>query len=140
MGHVRSCNNRLDLCASLNVARCVSSNRSTTTRRTTDKEGTREALNARKKDPAPPLTEEAMRKIFDKFDGDGSGNIDAAELNEAMMGLGKRMTATELNRMVREADTNGDGTIDFEEFVGIMKAAEKGDPSLSNWAVLGVST
>jgi Ca2+-binding EF-hand superfamily protein len=63
--------------------------------------------------------------MFDRFDRDGSGTIDATELSEVMRGLGKLMSPAELNRMLNEADIDGNGTIDFAEFVAIVAASER---------------
>ena len=71
-----------------------------------------------------PLSRDAMRKMFDRFDQDGSGSVDASELNEVMRGLGKHLSEAELSRMVSEADKNGDGEIDFDEFAAVLKAVE----------------
>ena len=84
-----------------------------------------------------PLSVEEIREIFGRFDADGSGSIGACELEAAMHRLGKRVSESRLAQMIADADTNGDGAIDFDEFVEIMRAAEGGDVALSSWAVLG---
>lgn len=38
-----------------------------------------------------------------------------------MLLLGEPLTQAELNQMVLEADSNGDGFIDFSEFSALMK-------------------
>jgi hypothetical protein len=84
-----------------------------------------------------PLSVDEIREIFGRFDADGSGSIGARELEAAMHRLGKRVSESRLAQMIADADTNGDGAIDFDEFVEIMRAAEGGDVALSSWAVLG---
>ena len=37
-----------------------------------------------------------------------------------MLRIGEALTDEELDEMIREADLNGDGFIDFEEFYDIM--------------------
>ncbi|KAL0609808.1 Calcium-binding protein 5 [Plecturocebus cupreus] len=56
-----------------------------------------------------------MRDAFKEFDTNGDGEITLAELQQAMQRLlGERLTPREISEVVREADVNGDGTVDFE--------------------------
>eukprot|EP00116_Pleurobrachia_bachei_P010871 sb/3471133/ len=48
----------------------------------------------------------AKRKVFDT---DGSGKISAQELKKVMLNLGEKLTDEEIDEMIREADTDGDG-------------------------------
>merc|ERR1712196_716052 len=69
------------------------------------------------------LTEEQkqeMREAFDLFDTDGSGNIDAKELESAMQALGFEPKKAEIKKMVDDLDKDGDGTVDWDEFVLLM--------------------
>jgi len=61
-----------------------------------------------------------IKEAFDLFDIDGSGTIDARELNVAMRALGFEMTPEQINQMIAEVDKDGSGTIDFDEFVHMM--------------------
>ena len=54
-------------------------------------------------------------------DQNGDGLITEEEIRETMMVLGEPLTQTELTQMVLEADLNGDGKIDFEEFSILME-------------------
>jgi calmodulin len=54
------------------------------------------------------------------FDADGNGVIDRDELLKVMSSLNESLTEEELDAMVREADSNGDGKISFEEFKAMM--------------------
>lgn len=46
---------------------------------------------------------------------DGDGEITTEELRSAMIKLmGEHMTRREIDTIVKEADDNGDGTVDFE--------------------------
>ena len=50
-----------------------------------------------------------------QFDMDGDGEITTEELRSAMMKLmGEHMNRREIDAIVKEADDNGDGTVDFE--------------------------
>ena len=48
------------------------------------------------------------------FDKDGNGYITAAELRYVMANLGEKMTDEDIDEMLREADTDGDGQIDYQ--------------------------
>jgi Ca2+-binding EF-hand superfamily protein len=39
-----------------------------------------------------------------------------------MINLGEKLTDEEVNQMIRQADINGDGQVDYEEFVKMMMA------------------
>lgn len=50
-----------------------------------------------------------------QFDIDGDGSITSDELRHAMVKLlGEHTSKREIDAVVREADNNGDGTVDFE--------------------------
>ena len=61
-------------------------------------------------------------EAFKQFDHDGSGLISAAELRHVMTNLGEKLTDEEVDEMIREADVDGDGHINYEEFVRMMMA------------------
>ncbi|KAL2498002.1 putative calcium-binding protein CML20 [Abeliophyllum distichum] len=63
-----------------------------------------------------------IKEAFELFDTDGSGTIDAKELNVAMRALGFEMTEEEINRMIADVDKDGSGAIDFDEFCYMMTA------------------
>ncbi|KAL2520627.1 putative calcium-binding protein CML20 [Forsythia ovata] len=63
-----------------------------------------------------------IKEAFERSDTDGSGTIDAKELNVAMRALGFEMTEEEINRMIAEVDKDGSGAIDFDEFCFMMTA------------------
>ena len=67
-------------------------------------------------------TEEELIEAFKVFDRDGNGLISAAELRHVMTNLGEKLTDEEVDEMIREADLDGDGHINYEEFVRMMMA------------------
>jgi calmodulin len=62
-------------------------------------------------------SEEEFMEAFRGFDKDGSGFISAAELRHVLTNLGEKLTDEEIDEMIREADVDGDGQVNYEEFV-----------------------
>ena len=60
------------------------------------------------------------KEAFALFDKDGSGTISGQELGQVMRSLGQIPTNSELEDMVMEVDSNGNGEIDFPEFCELM--------------------
>ncbi|KAL4238012.1 Calmodulin-3 [Mactra antiquata] len=57
--------------------------------------------------------EEEMREAFKVFDKDGSGTISAEELRHVMVNMGEQLTEEEVEEMIKEADSDGNGEIDY---------------------------
>merc|ERR1712072_750968 len=68
-----------------------------------------------------------IREAFSLFDSDASGQIDVRELKAAMRALGLEVKNEELKKMVTDVDNDGNGTIEFNEFLQMMtgKMGEK---------------
>lgn len=64
--------------------------------------------------------ETELKDAFAVFDKDGDGSITAQELLQTMKDLGENIGDDEIELMINEADMNGDGEMDFNEFVRIM--------------------
>merc|ERR1719277_1183087 len=60
-------------------------------------------------------------KAFLLFDDDETGKISFKNLKRVAKELGERMTDEELQEMIDEADRDGDGEVNEEEFLRIMK-------------------
>ena len=58
--------------------------------------------------------EREIEEAFQQFDKGGNGRISMKELRSMMGQLGERLTDDELENMMKEADLNGDGQIDFK--------------------------
>ena len=52
---------------------------------------------------------------------DGSGAISSKELLSVMRAMGQNPAEDELNSLVMEVDLDGNGTIEFPEFLEMMK-------------------
>ena len=66
-------------------------------------------------------SEEEIREAFRVFDKDGNGFISAAELRHVMTNLGEKLTDEEVDEMIREADIDGDGQVNYEgNFSGFL--------------------
>lgn len=61
------------------------------------------------------VNQEHLAAAFNLFDRDGNGYITATELAVAMATMGQPLTCEELTEMIKEADSNGDGMISFDE-------------------------
>ncbi|KAK1150387.1 calcium-binding protein 2-like [Acipenser oxyrinchus oxyrinchus] len=62
-----------------------------------------------------------LRDAFRQFDSNRDGQISTAELREAMKKLmGQQLNPREIDEIVKDVDLNGDGLVDFEEFVRMM--------------------
>ena len=77
-------------------------------------------LMARKMKDRDP--EEELKEAFRMFDKDQNGFISAADLSHTMTNLGEKLTDEEVEEMIREADVDGDGQMNYEEFVKVMMA------------------
>lgn len=69
-----------------------------------------------------PDTEEEVVASFKSFDKENNGFIPAAELRHVMMNIGEKLSDEEVDVMIQEADIDGDGQINYEEFVRNMMA------------------
>jgi calmodulin len=65
--------------------------------------------------------EEELLTAFRVFDKDNDGFITHAELKEAMHSSGYMLNDEEVLCMINQADQDGDGQINFREFIQLMK-------------------
>ncbi|XP_067130847.1 uncharacterized protein [Centruroides vittatus] len=66
-------------------------------------------------------TNEEILKAFQLFDSDNTGKISFNNLKCVAKELGENLTDEELQEMINEADKDGDGEVNQEEFLHIMK-------------------
>lgn len=66
------------------------------------------------------FTEKEILDAFKLYDEDDNGHINRKELRNVIDLIGESMTDSELEELVREADINGDGAINYQEFVNMV--------------------
>lgn len=69
------------------------------------------------------LTEKEIaefKEAFRLFDKDGSGTISTKELGIVMKSLGESKSDAELEQIIAEVDVDGNGEIDFDEYLEMM--------------------
>ena len=77
-----------------------------------------------------------LKKAFEVMDANKDGVVTKDELKNLLKGLGEDVTDEVVDEMIKIADENGDGKIQFDEFV---KAATEGNmwvakaPSRVRW-------
>ncbi|WAR29222.1 CALM-like protein [Mya arenaria] len=77
---------------------------------------------ARKKQQEADDLLSEMKEAFKVFDGDGN-----AELKHTLHKMGERLMEEEIDEMMMEADTDGDGQISFPEFCRLVRIQEMED-------------
>ena len=71
------------------------------------------------------LRRRRLRAAFDRKDTDGSGFLDESELAAALASSGVIASDEAVSDLMSSMDTDGDGKVDFEEFVAFAADAEK---------------
>merc|ERR1712241_1331288 len=64
--------------------------------------------------------EDEIREAFRMFDEEGNGFITSGDLAEIMTSIGDVLSFEEADELIAEADVDGDGNINYEEFVGTI--------------------
>ncbi|EQC29770.1 hypothetical protein SDRG_12541 [Saprolegnia diclina VS20] len=79
------------------------------------------------------VPQDKLEKLFQTLDADGSGNIEATELERGMAALGVRLQPGEATRLVTRYDVDGTGTMEFPEFVDLMSQYYFDDKPTMEW-------
>ena len=64
--------------------------------------------------------EKAMIKAFKMYDKGGHNSISYDEVKQSMTIIGEKHYDKEIDNVIKEADTDGDGEISFEEFKAVL--------------------
>ena len=67
-------------------------------------------------------SEAMLVDAFRVFDKDGSGFISTAETRQIMCNVGENLQEDEIDEMIREIDPDGEGMVNYTNFVKIMLA------------------
>ncbi|KAB0793437.1 hypothetical protein PPYR_13057 [Photinus pyralis] len=65
-------------------------------------------------------THQELKEAFRLYDKEGNGYITTGTLKEILKALDDKLTSGELDGIIAEIDTDGSGTVDFDEFMEMM--------------------
>ena len=72
--------------------------------------------------------ERVLKKMFDNFDADGSGDLDHGELREGLKHAHLNLRPEDIAKFVAYADRDSGGTIDIDEFMAHFATPDYGHP------------
>ncbi|KAJ9592219.1 hypothetical protein L9F63_001220 [Diploptera punctata] len=64
--------------------------------------------------------QQELREAFRLYDKEGNGYITTGTLREILRELDDKLTEEDLDNMIEEIDSDGSGTVDFDEFMEVM--------------------
>lgn len=70
--------------------------------------------------PKDALFEQKVKAAFKVFDKDGLGYVGTKEMKSILSTIGEPLSEEDLKELIKEADPNGEGTINYSEFIKIM--------------------
>ncbi|EGG22868.1 essential myosin light chain [Cavenderia fasciculata] len=73
-----------------------------------------------KKIKSPSEQVKEMNDAFKALDKDGNGTIGDAELRQLLTTLGDYLTTAEVEEVMKEVETNSDGTVNFQSFIEMI--------------------
>ena len=65
--------------------------------------------------------EAEYKDVFELFDRDAEGTIKTSDVGTVLRALGRNPSEAELQTLIREIDSEGNGKIDFSDFLTIIK-------------------
>lgn len=78
-------------------------------------------MSPRSPKPNRNTREQEFRPVFARFDADNDGKISALELRSYFGSIGEYMSHQEAQGVIDDLDTDGDGFINFEDFMRLVK-------------------
>lgn len=66
-----------------------------------------------------------FEQAFSCFDCDGDGKISPPELQLLMRSIGQELTLEEAKHMVDSSDSDADGLLEMDEFIGLVAAEQE---------------
>ncbi|PMD33506.1 EF-hand [Hyaloscypha variabilis F] len=69
-----------------------------------------------------------FKDLFDSYDADKGGNITVEEFARVMKESGQNPSDEEVQQIIKEVDLDGDGTINFDEFIAMMTGGRSRNP------------
>ncbi|XP_054265439.1 troponin C [Macrosteles quadrilineatus] len=67
---------------------------------------------------------EELKEAFRLYDKEGNGYISTGVLREILKELDDKLTSDDLDQIITEIDTDGSGTVDFDEFMEVMTGGD----------------
>lgn len=68
--------------------------------------------------------QQELKEAFRLYDKEGNGYITTAVLREILKELDDNLTQEDLDMMIEEIDSDGSGTVDFDEFMEVMTGGD----------------
>ncbi|XP_019875348.1 troponin C-like [Aethina tumida] len=68
--------------------------------------------------------QQELKEAFRLYDKEGNGYISTKTLKEILKELDDKLTSAELDGIIAEIDTDGSGTVDFDEFMEVMTGGD----------------
>ncbi|GLH11112.1 Neurocalcin homolog [Gryllus bimaculatus] len=68
--------------------------------------------------------QQELREAFRLYDKEGNGYISTSVLREILRELDDKVTNEDLDMMIEEIDSDGSGTVDFDEFMEVMTGGD----------------
>ena len=64
--------------------------------------------------------QQELKEAFRLYDREGNGYITTSTLKEILAALDDKLSSSDLHGIIAEIDTDGSGTVDFDEFMEMM--------------------
>ncbi|XP_030761679.1 troponin C-like [Sitophilus oryzae] len=68
--------------------------------------------------------QQELKEAFRLYDKEGNGYITTSTLKEILKELDDKLTSDELDMIIAEIDTDGSGTVDYDEFMEVMTGGD----------------